>query len=276
MALVRKTALAALAGLAWSTFEATWLELRRVRIPLSGLHPDLEGLRVAHLADLHAGAPGWNARTLRRAVDLALADDPHVVCLSGDLRSRMRGDRVLRRELRRLDGVPYGAYAVLGNHDYAHARDPFADGRPLADLDDTPVRLLTDERVEVQVGGATVAVAGVDPRRAGKYRPPYDATRLVPASADLSLLIAHYPDVFDVLRPGWFDLVLSGHLHGGQLCIPYPGGKLRLAHPRERYGDGVYGRDGTAMHLSRGVGTTFVPLRFAARPEVAVLTLRSA
>jgi predicted MPP superfamily phosphohydrolase len=125
-------------------------------------------------------------------------------------------------------------------------------------------------------GGPTIAIAGVDPRRAGKDRPPYDASHLVPAEADLSILLAHYPDVFDGLRAGWFDLVLSGHLHGGQICIPYPGGKVRLAHPRERFEEGVYARAGTVMHLSRGVGTTFVPFRFAARPEVAVLTLRPA
>jgi predicted MPP superfamily phosphohydrolase len=272
----RKIATVALGGLIWSAWEATWLDLQRLEIPLVGLHPDLEGLRVAHLSDLHAGAFGWNARTLRRAVDMALADDPDVVAISGDLRSRTRGDAGLRGQLRRLDEVPHGAYAVLGNHDYANARDPFADGRPLTELDDTPVRLLTDERIEITIGAATVSVAGVDPRRAGKDRPPYDASRLVPPDADLSVLLAHYPDVFDVLRPGWFDLVLSGHLHGGQLCIPYPGGKIRLAHPRERYADGVYAREGTVMHLSRGIGTTFVPLRFAARPEVAVLTLRAA
>lgn len=272
----RKIAAVALGGLAWSTWEATWLDHRRLEIPLVALHPGLDGLRVAHLADLHAGAIGWNARTLRRAVDMALGDDPHIVAISGDLRSRASGDAALRQQLRRLDGVPHGAYAVLGNHDYANARDPFADGRPLTDLDDTPVRLLTDERVEITIGAATVSIAGVDPRRAGKDRPPYDASRLAPPDADLSILLAHYPDVFDVLRPGWFDLVLSGHLHGGQLCIPYPGGKIRLAHPRERYAEGVYAREGTVMHLSRGIGTTFVPLRFAARPEVAVLTLRAA
>lgn len=270
----RKTLGLAVAGAGWALFEATWLQLRRLQIPIPGLPRDLDGFRVAHLADLHAGAPGFNARTLRRAVDLVLAAEPQMVCLSGDLRSRESGDAALRRELARLD-VPHGAYAVLGNHDYAGARDPFADGRPLTDLDGTPVRLLTDDVVHVHVGERRVAVAGVDPRRTGKRRPRYDATRIVPPDADLAILLTHYPSIFDTLQPGWFDLVLAGHLHGGQICIPYPGGKVRLSHRRGRYSEGVYGRDGTTMHLSRGIGTTFVPFRFAARPEVAILELQA-
>jgi predicted MPP superfamily phosphohydrolase len=271
----RKIAAAAAAGAVWALWEATWLELRHLDIPVVGLHPDLDGLRIAHLADLHIGLPGFNAHTLRRAVDMTVAEAPDVVCLSGDLRSRTRGDAALRRQLARLD-APHGSYAVLGNHDYAHARDPFADGRPLADLDGTPVRLLVDERADVDVGGARLAIAGVDPRRAGSDRPPYDASKLAAARADAKILLAHYPDTFDDLRPGQFDVVLSGHLHGGQICLPYPGGKIYLHTPRSRYREGLYGRSGTTMHLSRGVGTTFVPFRFAARPELAMLTLRAA
>jgi uncharacterized protein len=71
-----------------------------------------------------------------------------------------------------------------------------------------------------------------------------------------------------------FDLVLAGHMHDGQICVPYPGGKLRLAHPSARYTHGIYRRDGTTMHVSPGLGTTFVPFRFFARPEATELVLR--
>jgi len=82
--------------------------------------------------------------------------------------------------------------------------------------------------------------------------------------------------VLDRLRPGDYQLVLAGHLHGGQICLPFPGGKLRLSHLSRDYLEGVYARDGTVMHISRGVGTTFLPIRIAARPEVTTLVLRSA
>ncbi len=93
--------------------------------------------------------------------------------------------------------------------------------------------------------------------------------------ADLRILLCHFPRVLDRLEPDRFELVLAGHMHDGQIAIPYPGGKLRLAHPTARYPCGVYRNDAATMHVSPGLGTTFVPFRFAARPEATELVLRS-
>jgi hypothetical protein len=65
-------------------------------------------------------------------------------------------------------------------------------------------------------------------------------------------------------------------MHGGQIVVPYPGGKLRLAHLRSRLNEGVYREGGVTLHVSPGLGTTLVPFRFFARPEVTELVLRSA
>jgi predicted MPP superfamily phosphohydrolase len=73
---------------------------------------------------------------------------------------------------------------------------------------------------------------------------------------------------------GRWDLILAGHLHAGQIALPYGLGKLLLAHPRARYPEGVFEREGTTMHVSPGLGTTFVPFRFFARPEATELVLR--
>jgi predicted MPP superfamily phosphohydrolase len=79
--------------------------------------------------------------------------------------------------------------------------------------------------------------------------------------------------VVDVLPPGTFQLVLAGHLHDGQICLPFPGGKLRLAHLGAPYAAGLYRRPGSVLHVSPGLGTTFVPFRFLARPEATELRL---
>jgi predicted MPP superfamily phosphohydrolase len=63
-------------------------------------------------------------------------------------------------------------------------------------------------------------------------------------------------------------------MHDGQIALPFPGGKVRLAHPTARFNAGVYRSKAATMHVSAGLGTTFVPFRFAARPEAAELTLR--
>jgi uncharacterized protein len=70
--------------------------------------------------------------------------------------------------------------------------------------------------------------------------------------------------------------VLAGHLHAGQICIPYGFGKFRLAHVRWTYVEGIYRRPGGVLHVSPGLGTTFVPFRFFARPEATMLVLQSA
>jgi predicted MPP superfamily phosphohydrolase len=119
----------------------------------------------------------------------------------------------------------------------------------------------------VDVRGHDVWIAGVDPRSRGREPRLHQ-------DAALAILLSHFPNVLDRPAAASFDLVLAGHMHDGQICIPYPGGKLRLAHPSARYTHGLYRRNGTVMHVSPGLGTTFVPFRFCARPEATELVLR--
>ena len=125
----------------------------------------------------------------------------------------------------------------------------------------------------LELQGRSVWIAGADPRLIVRGRPKLDPNLLARA-ADLSILLCHYPRVLDRLDPGKFDLVLAGHMHDGQIALPFPGGKLRFAHPSARYNAGVYRSAAATMHVSSGLGTTFVPFRFAARPEATELTLR--
>jgi uncharacterized protein len=204
---------------------------------------------------------------VERAVAWVEERRPDLTLVSGDLLSRPRGERKLRELLERLPRC----YAVLGNHDLAISRDPFSRVVKLEEL--APARLLLDEAETIELRGRKVQIAGVDPRsyRRGRAKPE----RLADPEADLRILLCHYPQVIDRLEPGAFDLVLAGHLHAGQICIPYPGGKLRLAHVRWTYVEGLYERPGGVLHLSAGLGTTFVPFRFFARPAAYQLALHS-
>ena len=258
----------AAAGAAWGLFEAAWVRLRELEVPLERLPPELDGIRVAHLSDFHLGAPSPSIRAVSRAVDWVAARAPELVLISGDLLTHPRGERKLRELVRRIPG----AYAVLGNHDFGDARDPLASPSRLEQIE--PARLLRDDAVTLELRGRRVQIVGVDPRsyKSGAARPH----ERVDEEAELRILLCHYPLVFDRVPPGSFDLVLTGHLHDGQIAIPYGFGKIRLAHFDWRYARGVYRRDGGVMHVSPGLGTTFVPFRFGARPEVTELTLRSA
>jgi hypothetical protein len=253
----------AAACLAWGWYEAGWVRLRKLQVELAGLPVELDGLRIVHLSDFHLGLPSRGARAVERGVRWARDREPDLVCITGDLVSRPRGEAKLRALLR---GLPR-CYAILGNHDLAITRDPFSKAVELRGLE--PAALLLDEGIEVDVRGERVWIAGVDPRSRGREPRLHQ-------DAALTILLSHFPTVLD--RPGaeGFDLVLAGHMHDGQICVPYPGGKLRLAHPSARYTHGVYRREGTTMHVSPGLGATFVPFRFCARPEATEIVLRAA
>jgi predicted MPP superfamily phosphohydrolase len=240
--------------------------MRELPVALTRLPPELEGLRIAHLSDFHLGFPSRGTRAVERAVEWVVERRPDLVLISGDLLSRPRAEPKLRAFLSRLPE----SFAVLGNHDFALSRDPFSKPAELEDLGRTV--LLEDEARTIELRGRRVQLVGVDPRtyRRGRSRPD----RLADPNADLRILLCHFPNVIDKLPPGVFDLVLAGHLHGGQICIPYGFGKLRLAHLRWTYAEGLYRRPGGVLHVSPGLGTTFVPFRFFARPEVTEFVLR--
>jgi uncharacterized protein len=254
-------------AVAWGWFEAGWPRLRRLDVHLPGLPRELVGLRIAHLSDFHLGVPSRGARAVERAVDWAVGEEPDLILITGDLLSRPRAEPRLRELLVRLPT----SFAVLGNHDFALSRDPFSKPAALEHLDETV--LLEDDQRTLDVRGRRIQIVGVDPRsyRRGRAHP----ARLADPEADLRILLCHFPNVIDKLEPGAFHLVLAGHLHSGQICIPYGFGKLRLAHLRWRYVEGLYRRPAGTLHVSPGLGTTFVPFRFFARPEATMLVLQS-
>jgi uncharacterized protein len=244
------------------------VRLRALDVALPRLPAELAGLRIAHLSDFHLGVPSRGARAVERAVEWVAERRPELVVVTGDLVSRPRGERVLRELLGRLGG----AYVVLGNHDVEHSRDPFSRAAGLTDL--APARLLADEAATVELRGKRVQVVGVDPRAYRQRRSkPW---QLVDEDADLRILLCHFPYVLDFLPQGAFDIVLAGHMHDGQIALPLGRGrKYRFAHPRTRYATGLYPQAAATMHVSPGLGTTFVPFRFFARPEATELVLQT-
>jgi uncharacterized protein len=207
---------------------------------------------------------------VQKAAEWVAERDPDLVCVTGDLVTRRSGLRPLARFFSTLPPC----FVVLGNHDLVASRDPFS--QPLEESEfvfPDGVTLLTDTASEVAVRGSRVQLAGVDPRT--YMRRQAEPAKMVDGSADLRILLCHFPGVVRRLPPDVFHVVLSGHLHAGQIVMPIPGGKLRLAHLRARDVEGIYRHDGTVLHVSPGIGTTFVPFRFFARPEVTELVVRS-
>jgi hypothetical protein len=239
-------------------------------VELEGVPGGVDGLRIAHLADFHLGMPSRGERASAEAVAWVAERKPDLVCITGDLVSRRRGVPRLRELLRQLGS----SYVVLGNHDFADSRDPFSeriDASVFEELDG--VTLLRDEAVMIEVRGSWVQLVGVEP---GDYaRREARPELLVDSDADLRILLCHFPGIARRIPPGSFDLVLAGHLHAGQIVLPLPRRKIGMAHLGARDVQGVYRYGETVLHVSPGLGTTFVPFRFFARPEVTELVVRS-
>jgi predicted MPP superfamily phosphohydrolase len=245
-------------GAAWALFEAQWVELREVETRVDRLPPELDGFTILHLSDFHLGTVSLNGRTLERAVAWSEEEEVDLVALTGDLLSRRRGEARLTDALGRFRSR-HGVFAVLGNHDVGEARSALG------------TELLEDSSVVVDIRGRRVQIAGGGPAEDWKRR---KLERLADPDADLRILLFHFPDVTQWLPPASYDLILAGHLHGGQICLPIPRRKLRLEHLRAHHWEGVHETPAGTLHVSRGLGTSFVPFRFLARPEATKLTLR--
>ena len=249
-----------------AVIEPRLVQLTRPRVHVRGLPPALEGLRIGLLSDLHAGR--LTARgTLRRAVELLMAARPDVIALTGDFADRRSEDYTPAFRALAPLRAPLGVYAVPGNHDHAVGIDGWYRA-----MRASPHILDATNRYHVRsVGDVCVCIAGVDDLEEG-------TPELVlpgPEERDFTLLLAHNPDTAERARRGYdaVDLVVSGHTHGGQVRLPGVGAVERKS---EYFDAGLQRTPWTQVYTSRGVGSTLLPVRFGARPEVAVLELTGA
>jgi predicted MPP superfamily phosphohydrolase len=255
------------AAWAYGRFEATWLHVVRVTVAVPRLPPPFAGLRVALVTDPHLG-PFNSLEYIRSAVDAANALAPDLIAVGGD---HVHGPRArdfihpCLRELGRLR-APLGVYAVPGNHD--HWADIDATHRAVCDAGLTDV---TNAGVWVEWAGERLRVAGVDDLMWGK---PQLAPALGDAGPDdCCLLLSHNPEVAETLTDRRVGLVLSGHMHGGQVVIPGVGYHRLPAMYGAKYVAGLVQGPCAAVFVSRGVGTIGLPVRVLCRPEINLLTL---
>jgi predicted MPP superfamily phosphohydrolase len=233
--------------------------LTQATLPVSGLPPALDGLRIAFITDVHHSLT-VPADDVTRAVTLANSTDPDLVVLGGDYvtwrdRRYVAPVAELLRPLRARGGV----FAVLGNHD---------DDREMpAALMRNGFTVLKDQRTRVELRGEALEVAGI---RFWTRRPD-EIARVLRDSRDTTLLLAHDPR--RVVEAAALDVsaVLSGHTHGGQVVLPGIGAVARRDFPVLA---GVARRENTSLFVSRGIGTVYVPVRINCPPEVALVTLQ--
>jgi predicted MPP superfamily phosphohydrolase len=250
------------------------VEVVRRRIQLVRLPQAFDGLRVAHLSDVHIG-PFTTADYIRRCVSITNELKPDVVALTGDYIS---WDQALEGEV--VDALAglratHGVFACLGNHEEEGNVEESVSGLFGA----RGIRVLRQEHAAIQVDGEILTLAGIDCPRGNtgaEYRG--DIVRRLQGLAvpgTINVLLSHYPDVFHRAAEVGFDLTLAGHTHGGQLSLDFIRRGLNPAHLLYRNDSGWYEEDGAQLYVTRGIGTTSAPIRLGARPEITLLQLAS-
>jgi predicted MPP superfamily phosphohydrolase len=258
-------------AVAW---RALWQEPRsgRVRereLALERWPAELDGLRVALVSDLHAGAPHVGRERIERVVAAVNARRPDLVLLLGDYidpEVRFGSSVAPGAVAERLAALraPLGVVAVLGNHDWHN------DGPGMrAALRAAGIPVLENDAIRA----GEVWVAGLEDTR---YRAPdiEEALAAVPDGAPV-ILLSHDPDLFPRV-PHRVALTVSGHLHGGQVGVPLVRRPFIPSRFGERYARGHVVEDGRHLYVTAGFGTTGWPVRLLAPPELVVLRLTAA
>jgi uncharacterized protein len=218
-------------------------------------------LRILHLSDLHFnGTP--DLPYFQKAIDLANDLNPDLIALTGDILDTQRVAHWFAPTLGKLR-APLGRYFVLGNHDMDASPDTTRHLLTQLGWTDVSGRCLTrcltltpdTTNHPLHIGGTERPWHGHDPTFPAPHQP------------GLRLLLAHGPDPAIHNRFPNADLILAGHLHGGQICLPLLG-PIKSAP----YLSGIYQHQNTLLHMSRGLGE-MTPLRYGCPPEITLLTL---
>lgn len=233
--------------------------------------PDLDqahdGLRIAHLSDIHIGLVTPDQR-IRNAVELIASVEPDLCVLTGDFASRRPSP--LDRLGRVLHGLPDPTFFVLGNHD--HRVDA---AKVTLALEGAGYVHLDNQHHTLQFGGHPLHLIGLNDPVTQRHRPE-QAFAGLPAGGTRLLLAHQGESLVDVLALGQsVDLCVSGHTHGGQIYLPGFTDRM-MARAGLRHVRGLRRLDdiGPWLHVTHGLGAAVMPLRVASRPEVGLLTLR--
>lgn len=246
-------------------YERGYHEFKNIQVThnqfeIKNLPEAFRGFRILHLSDLHLDIDPVLTDVI---IDRLQGLEYDLCVFTGDYRWRTYGSTVIDgiSKIRPHIKSEHGIYAILGNHDYIEMV-PFLEKRD--------IRVLVNESVVIKNGGpGTIGLAGVDDPH---YYKAYDLSRAVQhiEEQNVKILLAHTPDLYAQAEQHGFHIYLTGHTHGGQICLP--GGRpvfLNANCPRN-FTSGAWQFGNLQGYTSRGTGASGVPLRLNCPPEMTI------
>lgn len=251
----------------WARGLRNYLDIRveANEVFLERLAPEFDGFRILQLTDLHADLHPDFASSVRLAVENVPCD---LIVVTGDFRTCTYGDHTgaTKAAIEILQGLSAPCYAILGNHDFLIKVPP---------LEAAGVQFLLNESATIRRGEAVLHMTGIDDPNFYKTHDFEHAMRDLPDDGACRVLFSHAPQTHEAAADLGFDLQLSGHTHGGQICLP--GGRV-VVHDGTAQRHLLSGpwREGQMQgYTSRGTGASGLPIRLNCPAEVTVHTLRS-
>ncbi len=261
----------------WSLWGNTALELNSYTVENELVPDSFDGFRIVQISDLHNAQFGSDNEKLLNLIKEA---KPDIIAITGDMVDSRRTEVTVAIDFAREAVKLAPCYYVTGNHEQRISSEYESLKEGLESLN---VNVLDNEKTYIELDGQIISVTGIND-------PSFAADTLFESEAEVvnsllnrfpaeentfSVLLSHRPELFDVYAENGFNLILSGHAHGGQFRLPFVGG---LVAPHQglfpEYDGGLYEKDKTAMIVSRGIGNSIIPIRFNNRPEVILIELK--
>jgi predicted MPP superfamily phosphohydrolase len=245
--------------------------IERVVVPISDLPPQLDGLTIVHMSDVHSGIFMPEER-MAAYVKLANTLSPDVVALTGDFVAT--NNEQVAPFIRAMSGLKarYGIFGCLGNHDiFTRSEQKLTQG-----FRNSGFKLLRNQNEVIEIDGTRLNIIGVDyvGRRFGVSRLD-DALRGISLDGT-TVLLCHAPNPFPDAAKAGIDLMLAGHTHGGQIALNLGDLMITPARLATMFVAGLFKIDQSHLYVNRGLGTTGPPIRINAPPEITHITLRQA
>ncbi len=260
-------------------------EFRQVPLAFDNLHPDLQGLRIVQISDLHTGSLTRPDR-VSKAIDQINALTPDVIFFTGDLVNMVASEAEPYLPILSRLQAPHGVFSITGNHDYGDYvawKHPDQKVRNFEDLMDMHRRLgwrlLMNEHELLRIGKATLAVIGIENWSAFGRFPKYGDLKSAhrgTGKADLRLLLSHDPSHWKAqVLPDYHDInaMFAGHTHGFQFGLEIGNWRWSPGQYFYREWAGLYKQAQQYLYVNRGFGYTFYPGRVGMRPEITVFEL---